>query len=194
MRKAENFDKAVVIEILTEAFNENKSVNYVVKQDADRKDRIRKLMEYSFNLCNQFGEVWISEDKEACVLLLHPDKKRFTIASTLWDVNLAFSVIGLSRVKAVLDRESKIKLNHPATPFSYLWFIGVNPLKQGKGIGSDLLTKTIEICEKEKRPIYLETSVERNLKWYQSFGFEIFKTLDLSYKLYLLRRPVNGSK
>jgi ribosomal protein S18 acetylase RimI-like enzyme len=190
INKAEICDKPIIIDILSKAFEENKSVNFVVKQDASRKDRIRNLMEYSFNLCNQFGEVWISDNKEACALVLHPDQKKFSLSAALWDAKLALSVIGISRVKAVLDRESKIKKNHPATPFSYLWFIGVDPERQGNGIGSDLLTKTIEVCEEKKRPIYLETSVEKNLKWYQKFGFEIFKTIDLGYKLYLLRRPI----
>jgi ribosomal protein S18 acetylase RimI-like enzyme len=190
MNKANISDKPIIIDILSKAFEENKSVNFVVKQDASRKDRIRNLMEYSFNLCNRFGEVWISDNKEACALILHPDQKRFSLSAALWDAKLALSVIGISRVKAVLDRESKVKKNHPTIPFSYLWFIGVDPQQQGRGIGSDALTKTIEICEEKKRPIYLETSVEKNLNWYQKFGFEIFKTIDLGYKLYMLRRPI----
>jgi GNAT superfamily N-acetyltransferase len=91
-------------------------------------------------------------------------------------------------VDAVLKRESMIKNNHPKEPFAYLWFIGVNPPKQNRGIGSAFIKEVIRKCEKEERPIYLETSVERNLPFYQKFGFEIFQSLDLSYKLYHLRR------
>lgn len=48
----------------------------VVKQDVHRIERIRGLLEYSFDVCNAFGEVWISEDEQACALILLPDKKR----------------------------------------------------------------------------------------------------------------------
>lgn len=145
-------------------------------------------MDYSFNLCNQFGEVWISDDQEACALILFPDKKRSSFRTLLWDLKLALSVIGLDRVSAVLKREAMIKANHPKEPIAYLWFIGVNPLRQNRGIGSAFIKEVIKECERKKRPIYLETSTEGNLPFYQKFGFEIFQSLNLTYTLYQLRR------
>lgn len=188
MRRATVNDRQLVIDILKKSFEDNRSVNYVVKQDQKREDRIKGLMQYSFDVCNSFGEVWISEDLQACALLLFPDKKRTSLKTILWDLKLALSVIGLDRVTAVLRRESMIKNFHPKKPFAYLWFIGVNPAKQNKGIGSAFIQEVIEKCEQDQRPIYLETSVERNLPFYKKFGFEIFQSLDLSYKLYHLRR------
>jgi ribosomal protein S18 acetylase RimI-like enzyme len=188
MKKALPSQKAQVIEILTESFDQNKSVNYVVKQDESRKERIRGLMNYSYNVCNAFGEVWFSEDEQACALVLYPDKKHTTLSAVLWDIKLAVSVIGLSRVGQVLARESKIKAFHPKQPFSYLWFIGVNPKFQNSGKGSRLLEEIIKHSERDNRPIYLETSVDRNLPWYQKFGFEIFQSFDLTYTLYMMRR------
>ena len=188
MKRADLNQKSLVADILSKAFDDNKSVNYVVNQDGNRHKRIRGLMEYSYNVCDAFGDVWISEDAEACALVLHPDKKRSTLNSVLWDAKLALSVIGLSRVGQVLSRESKIKSFHPKEPFSYLWFIGVRPEFQGSGKGGQLLDEIIESSRRDNRPIYLETSVERNLPWYQKHGFEIFNTLELTYKLYMLRR------
>lgn len=188
MKRADLNQKFLVADILSKAFDDNKSVNYVVNQDGNRHKRIRGLMEYSYNVCDAFGDVWISEDAEACALVLHPDKKRSTLNSVLWDAKLALSVIGLSRVAQVLSRESKIKSFHPKEPFNYLWFLGVRPEFQGSGKGSQLLDEIIESSRRDNRPIYLETSVERNLPWYQKHGFEIFNTLDLTYKLYMLRR------
>jgi GNAT superfamily N-acetyltransferase len=145
-----------------------------VKKDQKREGRIEGLMEYSFDVCNAFGEVWMSEDFQACALILFPDKKRTSLKTILWDLRLALSVIGLDRISAVLRRESMIKNHHPKEPFAYLWFIGVNPLKQNRGIGSAFIKEVINKCEKEKRPIYLETSVERNLPFYKKFGLIFF--------------------
>jgi len=188
MKRADEGQKSLVVDILTKSFDDNKSVNYVVKQDAARQARIRGLMDYSFNICNAFGEVWMSDDHQACALILFPDKKRTTLNSILWDVKLAFSVIGITRVTDVLKRESKIKSFHPKKSFCYLWFIGVNPSTQNRGKGSQLLKKIINESDANRRPIYLETSVDRNLNWYKKNGFEIFEQLHMSYTLYLLHR------
>jgi ribosomal protein S18 acetylase RimI-like enzyme len=188
IRRGTENDKQLVIDILQKAFDDNKSVNYVVRQDENRLTRIRGLMEYSFNVCNAFGEVWISENNQACALILFPDKKRTSFRTLLWDLKLALSVIGIDRVNAVLKRESMIKSNHPKSLIAYLWFIGVNPKLQSKGIGSSFIREVIAECERKKRPIYLETSMERNIPFYKKFGFEIFQSLNLSYTLYQLRR------
>jgi len=188
MRKADHSDKSVILDILTTSFDDNKSVNDVVRQDHNRVDRIRKLMAYSFNVCQAFGEVWIENDQQACALILFPDTKRITFRMLLWDFKLALSVVGLGRVGAVLKRDGMIKSNHPKSPIAYLWFIGVRPKLQGKGIGSTFIQEVIQECDRKERPIYLETSMEKNLPFYQKFGFDIFESLQLSYTLYLLRR------
>jgi len=188
MKMATADQRGLVVDILSESFESNKSVNYVVKQDAKRKQRIRGLMEYSFDVCDAFGEVWLSDDNKASALILFPEKKKTTVASIWWDIKLAVSVIGLNRVGQVLGRESKIKAFHPKQPFAYLWFVGVVPSLQNKGIGSTLLAELIQKYSNEARPVYLETSVDRNLPWYKKHGFEIFETLQLTYALYLLRR------
>jgi ribosomal protein S18 acetylase RimI-like enzyme len=188
MKRADPSRKSLVIDILTKSFDDNKSVNYVVKQGPNRETRIRGLMNYSFEVCNAFGDVWISDDDKACALVLYPDKKRTTANAILSDVVMASSVIGLSRVPQVLSRESKIKSFHPKIPFTYLWFIGVAPEFQNRGAGSQLLNEVMEKSVADHRPIYLETSVSRNLPWYKKHGFEIFKELDFTYTLYLLRK------
>jgi hypothetical protein len=190
MTVAEQADKQKAVDILTLAFDQNKSVNYVVKQGNDRVERIRQLMAYSFEYCKEFGEVYKSDDGKAFALTLYPERKRTTLKSIMWDAQLAANVIGLRRVMQVLNRESLIKKHHPKQLITYLWFIGVEPGQQGQGVGSKLLKDVINMNEKNKRPIYLETSVDKNLSWYESFGFEIYQKLNLSYDLFLLRRPV----
>lgn len=190
MKRATINQKSLVVNILSSSFDNNKSVNFVVKQDKDREKRVNGLMEYSFDVCYSFGQVWISEDDQACALILLPDKKRTNLNAIVWDARLALSVIGINRIGPVLSRESKIKSFHPKEPFSYLWFIGVKPELQNKGKGSLLLKEIIEESNREDRAVYLETSVERNLSWYNNHGFEVFQTLDFGYSLYMLRRKV----
>lgn len=187
MQKAELTDKNLIVDILVQSFSDNKSINYIVKQDRRREARLRKLMAYSFEICYRFGEVYLTEDKKACALILFPHKKRY-LSAILLDLDLAFSVIGLSNLKKVLSRESKIKQLYPKSPFYYLWFIGVYPVDQNKGIGKTLLNEILTNAEREGLPVYLETSTTKNIPWYEKFGFVAYKKLDFGYELFCMRR------
>ncbi|MEP6738177.1 MAG: N-acetyltransferase [Chryseolinea sp.] len=193
MRKASSTDRKLIVYILSDSFDANSSVNYVVKQDSHRSDRIRGLMEYSFDICRKYRDVWTSEDKSACALILLPDKKQFSFASTWWYIKLATTVIGISRINQVLNRESMITTFHSKSPFAYLWFIGIKESNQNKGVCSSLPSDIIRAYDMERRPIYLETSVDRNLPWYLKHRFEIFETIELGYPLTFLRRPFEKS-
>lgn len=188
MRRANSTDKELIIDILTQSFESNQSVNYIVKQDAKRTERIRALMDYSFEVCKLFGDVFISEDNKACALVVYPDKKKTNLRAILLDVKLILQCIGAKKLKKALAREALIKKIQPKETMTYLWFIGVNLADQNQGIGSKMLEAIIRLSKENNRPIYLETSTVRNLPWYRKFGFEVYHEQDLSYRLYFLRR------
>ena len=166
----------MVVDILSQSFDTNPSVNYVVKPGDGRPARIRGLMAYSFDVCHAFGKVYLSNDRKACALVLLPDKKKTTLKSILWDLKLAFTVIGPTRVPAILARESIIKSGYPREPIYHLWYLGVDPAYQRQGIGQALLGELISESVHLHRPVYLETSVTENVAYYERAGFKLYKT------------------
>lgn len=190
MKKADYNDKNLVVYILAESFDTNQSVNYIIKQDQKRAQRIRSLMDYSFEVCTAFGDVFLSDDNKACALIVYPDKKKSTLKSTLWDIKLILQSVGFGNIRKTIKREKLIGSIQPKIPISYLWFIGVNPVAQNQSIGSKLLQEIIDYSNNNKRPIYLETSTIKNLPWYEKFGFEVYNEQDLTYHLYFLKRDV----
>lgn len=188
MRKATHNEKNLIINILTRSFDKNQSVNYIIKQDKKRLTRISALMAYSFEVCYLFGQVYLSDDNRACALLLYPHTKKTTVKSVLLDVELMFKCIGFSNLNKAINRESVIEKIQPKERKCYLWFIGVDPEYQSLGTGTSLLTEIIDENEKQALPLYLETSTLRNLPFYQKFGFKVYDELDLSYKLFFLKR------
>jgi Acetyltransferase (GNAT) domain len=188
MNRALYTDKNLVVNILLQSFAENKSVNYIIPQSSQKNLRLKRLMEYSFDTCYQFGEIFLSNDRKACSLLLFPDKKRTTLKSIVADIKLIFTSMGLGNVKKAMQREAAIKRVHPKKMIYYLWFIGVAKTEQGKGIGSELMKEIIANNNKLGRIICLETSTLKNIPWYQKFGFTIYNELDFGYKLYCLKR------
>jgi hypothetical protein len=194
MIRANYTDKERVVDILTRSFDDNKSVNYIVKQDAKRIDRIRNLMRYSFEMCYRFGEVFLSDDRTGCALVVLPHKKKATIKSILLDLQLIFSSIGFGNINKALSRGNKIKELQPHKPMYYLWFIGVEPGKQHNGTGSTLLKEVTQQAALLNLPVYLETSTVKNLPWYKKYGFEVYNELDLGYRLYFLKRDEQMSE
>ena len=193
MIKANPHKKLLIVEILSKAFEENRSVNFIVRQDNKKRQRIRSLMQYSLDVCSLFGEVWLSEDRKASALVLYPASKKTTLTSVWLGIQLIFRAIGLGGIQKTLNREAQIKKLQPKESMAYLWFIGVYPPFQHSGIGSKLLQEVIEDVDKKNLPLYLETSTIENLPWYERFGFKVYDQLDLGYTLYFLKREPGKS-
>ena len=61
---------------------------------------------------------------------------------------------------------------HPNEPHWYLPMIGVEPSRQGSGVGSALLQHTLATCDADGLPAYLESTNPKNIPLYERFGFE----------------------
>lgn len=188
MKKAIPESYAKIVEILTDAFEVNQSVDLILSAHRNTPRRRAALMRYSLEICQDFGEVWLSEDEKACALILYPQLKKITFKSIFLDLKLILQAIGISGIGRALRRESMIKLKRSKKPMCYLWFIGVDPRYQGKGHGSKLLLEVIAHAEAKGLPIYLETSLIDNIPWYERFGFKLYDELSLNYKLYFFKR------
>jgi GNAT superfamily N-acetyltransferase len=182
-------EKRQVLDILSAAFDMNKSVGYLVGDGKGRGKRIRALIDYSYERCRRYGKIYRSGDGTACALVLYPDRKRATL---LLDLKLILRCTGLRRLPKILRREKLIGARHPNTPFTQLWYIGVAPGAQGKGYGTALLEQILAESAAQSRPVYLETSTELNLPFYQAAGFRIFHEADLGFPLYFLNRDFEG--
>jgi ribosomal protein S18 acetylase RimI-like enzyme len=183
--------KDLIVGILLQSFKDNQSVNFIVRQDQQRLKRINALMEYSFEMCLQFGKVWVTEEQDACALVLYPKSKKTSVSTILADIKLIFKSIGICGIGKALKRESRIKKIQPNEDMAYLWFIGVDPLVTHRGKGTKLLQQVIDDAASDNLPVYLETSTIANLPWYENLGFEIYNQLDLGYMLFFLKRRLD---
>jgi GNAT superfamily N-acetyltransferase len=60
---------------------------------------------------------------------------------------------------------------HPAGSYYYLQFLGVEPERQGRGIGSAMLDHTLQRCDREGVRPYLDATSPRNKRLYERHGF-----------------------
>ena len=113
MKQAKYKEKNLIVDILTQSFESNQSVNYIIPQDKKRIKRIQALIDYSFEVCYLFGDVFISDDNKACALIVYPEKKKTTLKSILLDVKLAIRCVGIKNIKKTLAREVLIQKIQP---------------------------------------------------------------------------------
>jgi len=62
---------------------------------------------------------------------------------------------------------------HPKEDCWYLPLIGVDPARQGQGLGSALLKHALEIIDRNSLPAFLESSNPRNISLYERYRFEV---------------------
>jgi ribosomal protein S18 acetylase RimI-like enzyme len=85
---------------------------------------------------------------------------------------------------------------HPREPHWYLPLIGIDPAKQGRGLGGALLRHALAICDKDHSIAYLESSNPRNVPLYERHGFEILGTIQVGGSptiIPMLRKPRGGN-
>ena len=68
---------------------------------------------------------------------------------------------------------------HLHEPHWHLSLIAVDPAQGGQGLGSSLLAHGLAICDRDRLPVYLESTNERNLTVYQRHGFELLAEVRL---------------
>lgn len=61
----------------------------------------------------------------------------------------------------------------------YLPMIGVDPARQGQGIGNALLRHTLAECDNAGLPAYLESSNPANVPLYERHGFRVVRTIQV---------------
>ena len=190
---AKKQDRDHIVSILHSAFEpikDNNSINFIVKQDHKRSDRVKYLMEFLVDDCFDFGEILLSDQRNACILLKYPHTAKLTMAVIIRHVVLAFKCVGLSNVYKVLKRQAVIRKHHDVkeaciTPV----IMGATSDVKGFGFGARLLKQLKD--EREEAtvlPVIFETTTDANLSMYKRFGFKLIKEVQTKdFPLYFLR-------
>ena len=71
-------------------------------------------------------------------------------------------------------------LYHPHRPHWYLPMIGVDPTRQRRGVGTELMRHGLNRCDREGAPAYLEASSEDSRRFYETLGFHAVGTIQVA--------------
>ena len=62
---------------------------------------------------------------------------------------------------------------HPAEPHWFLSLLGCDPALWGRGLGAALVEHGLRRAAADGVPVHLDTDSERNVAWYERFGFTV---------------------
>jgi GNAT superfamily N-acetyltransferase len=94
-------------------------------------------------------------------------------------ISLFQRTVAKDRQAALFNIMEQMNSYHPEEAHWYLPLIGIDPIYQKLGYGSALLKHTLEICDRNKRPVYLESTNPRNIPLYQRHGFKLLATIQM---------------
>jgi ribosomal protein S18 acetylase RimI-like enzyme len=166
-------------EVLARAFQDDPAYRRIVSDGAARSRSLRALFGAVVGYSLRYGNVYTTPAVEGAACWLAPGNTEITF----W--RMLRTGMGLQRAVARFPQESRqllldalgyldeIHKRLMTRPHWYLWALGVEPTRQGQGIGGTLIQPTLARSDKEGAPCYLETQNERNVAFYQRWGFEV---------------------
>jgi ribosomal protein S18 acetylase RimI-like enzyme len=187
LRKATAQDIPRLKAVLAEAFFEDPIFAWLIPDDAKRRVRLRRYFGIELRyMALPRGRVWTTGDLIGAALSTPPGRWRVPLHATLLE-GTAFG-IGVPRAARL---GATMEWRHVRERHYYVRDIGVLPEAQGRGLGSRLMRPTLDRCDQEGLPAYLEASSERSAALYERLGFELRSELRVagSPPLRLMLRP-----
>jgi len=173
--------------VMAEAFFDDPVLSWLMPDDTKRQARLRRYFGIELrHVALPRGRVWTTSDLSGAALSLPPGAWRVPTRVTLLE-GTAFGV----HVSRAARLGAAMEWRHVRGAHYYVRDVGVLPGMQGQGLGSALMRPTLDRCDREGLPAYLEASSERNAALYERLGFQITDELRIagSPPLRLMLRP-----
>jgi RimJ/RimL family protein N-acetyltransferase len=174
---------------LADAFTTEPILQWLFPGQRRRDTHLRRLFAIELeHYVFPAGRVLTTDDFRGANLELPPGS---------WTMTVPLSgAIGFVRAFGMrLPRASRLQMfferNHLQEPHYYIRWVGVATRFQGQGLGTALLRPTLDRCDQEGMPAYLEASSERSAALYERLGFVHLGELQVPAgpRFWPMRRP-----
>ena len=168
VRSAYSTEAVRAVAVVALAFSTDPSARWMYRDAVDYLAHFPAFIRAFAGKAFDFGSAVTAPGFEGAALWLppgvHPNEEALDM---LFTETVADEI--RSDLYAVFERMAEY---HPDEPHWYLPMIGVDTRRQGNGIGASLLKFSLERCDADGLPAYLESSNPRNISLYERFGFE----------------------
>ena len=179
VRPARAEDIGPLAACLARAFDDDPVTAWVYPNPRSRARWSQRFFQWQLRRLLPQEVTWTTDDQAGAAIWALPGRWREGPADMvrLLRATLLGIVPSLPRVLRGLGQ---VETRHPDNRHMYLAVLGVEPDRQGDGVGSALIRPGLELCDREGLPAYLETGKERNVAFYARHGFRVTEELDLT--------------
>ena len=168
-------------ELLARAFHADSFSRYVVPDPVERADSLPFIYEVGVRYGALFGEVYAMHDEDDSLVGVavwlppgeHRTKPERTVEAGYLELAELVDPEPLQRFAQVQGHLTVIHERDAPIDHWYLTLIGVDPARQGQGVGSALLRPVMARADAAGVSCYLETFAEANLAFYARHGFVV---------------------
>lgn len=181
-RKIQQNEASRIAAALARAFEHDPMSSHLLPDSDSRRSRLERAFRLFLNhLYVPDGSSYTIGEADGAALWLAPGAYPPRPTKQLRLLPGLARVFGLRPLPRALRDLGQMESIHPKRgPHWYLGFLGVDPSKQGRGLGSGLLKPVLERCDSDRLPAYLETSNPANLPLYQRHGFDVIAECDIT--------------
>jgi|GEM_PF-301325 len=177
MKAAQKSDKSKVIDILAQSFEENPTLNFMVGDTKNKKNRIRAIAEYAFDYAIKRDGVFLSDNENGAAICYKFNRRKNDLHDLVLLCKMIWSGLDFHKFFDINNHVNQIKKERPVHgDYLYFWFFGVDPHEYPRTSAHELYKELFLQSRKKQLDIYAETTIERNKNIYVRFGFEVYKT------------------
>ncbi|GCD48210.1 GNAT family N-acetyltransferase [Streptomyces paromomycinus] len=171
VRPATRDDLPRALRTLQRAFADYPFTRHTIAAD-DHLARLHRFNElFVSRIGLDHGKVWVADDGDAVAVWTTPETA--DAGNVFAEIGPQFAEIAGDRADFSAQAEAAMGPHRPTEPVWFLGSVGVDPGRQGQGLGGAVIRPGLEAAEQAGVPAFLETSDERNVRFYERLGFEV---------------------
>ena len=169
VRVAAADERELVLDTLMLAFSSDPCMRYLLWSPQALFKGFRRFASGMGGASLDHGTAWLADDGGAAAMWLPPGvhADRDTMLAVVAELGREEKMPVLGQVGDLMAPY------HPEEPHWYLAMIGVDPARQGRGLGSAILKESLKRCDEDGVVAYLESSNPKNVPLYERYGFEV---------------------
>ncbi|MDN5914341.1 MAG: GNAT family N-acetyltransferase [Pseudonocardia sp.] len=171
VRRATPSDAGAVSSALSAAFRDDPVFGWMLPEGVTRGARVREFFDVVVDILAVHDDTWTTSVGVIGAALWVPYGRAPMSEERGERFADECAAICDPHADRVLELIAAMDERHPHEPHEYLWFAGVVPAAQGRGIGSALIAPVLDRADRAGRPAYLEATSRLSKALYERLGF-----------------------
>lgn len=174
VREAGAADRESLARSLADAFLDDPVSAWTIPPERLRRPVLIRFFREFLRQHERHDTVWCDDALGGAAIWAPPGKTKMGVIDSIALVSrVAHPRLVARGPLLALGALSVERLQPKSGGFFYLAALGVDPSRQGEGVGSRLIRPVLDICDEDRVGAYLESSKPENVDFYVRHGFRV---------------------